>query len=160
MHLFLFTNSAQRELVSICTQIYTTAINFPCIITLPPPLLLTELKRYDNLKTSRRKKVILEISTRVVSKYRVIPCYVCAIAGLACRSPQDCESRSIPLHTQPAQIQLYFKLFTVNNVLYCTAYLEFQGLNAPLLGHQISFNLLPFLSVKISIFIIFENEPI
>ena len=30
MHLFLFTNSAQRELVSICTQ-STTAINFPCI---------------------------------------------------------------------------------------------------------------------------------
>ena len=35
MHLFLFTNSAQRELASICTQsIYATAINFPCIITL------------------------------------------------------------------------------------------------------------------------------
>jgi len=33
MHLFLFTNSAQRELVSICTQSiqYTTEINFPCI---------------------------------------------------------------------------------------------------------------------------------
>ena len=34
MHLFLFTNSAQRELVSICTQVYATAINFPCIKTL------------------------------------------------------------------------------------------------------------------------------
>ena len=35
MHLFLFTNCAQRELVSICTQsIYATAINFPCISTL------------------------------------------------------------------------------------------------------------------------------
>jgi len=35
MHLFLFANSAQRELVSTCTQsIYATAINFPCIITL------------------------------------------------------------------------------------------------------------------------------
>ena len=35
VHLFLFTNSAQRELVSICTQtVYATAINFPCIITL------------------------------------------------------------------------------------------------------------------------------
>ena len=37
-HLFLLTNSTQRELVSICTQIYATAINFPCIITLPGPL--------------------------------------------------------------------------------------------------------------------------
>ena len=34
MHLFLFTKSAQRELVSICTQSYATAINFPCISTL------------------------------------------------------------------------------------------------------------------------------
>ena len=35
MHLLLFTNSAQRELVSMCTQsIYTTAINFPCITPL------------------------------------------------------------------------------------------------------------------------------
>ena len=35
MHLFLFTNSAKRELVSMCTcRVYTTAINFPCIITL------------------------------------------------------------------------------------------------------------------------------
>jgi len=33
MHLFVFTNSAQRELDSICTQ-YVTAINFPCITTL------------------------------------------------------------------------------------------------------------------------------
>ena len=32
MHLFLFTNSTQRELVSICT--YATAIKFPCISTL------------------------------------------------------------------------------------------------------------------------------
>ena len=30
MHLFLFTNSAQREMVSMCT----TAINFPCITPL------------------------------------------------------------------------------------------------------------------------------
>ena len=35
-HLFLFTNSAQRELVSICTQIYTTAIDFPCLTFLMP----------------------------------------------------------------------------------------------------------------------------
>ena len=35
MHLFLFTNSALRELVSICTQSITTAINFLCISTLP-----------------------------------------------------------------------------------------------------------------------------
>ena len=34
MHLFLFTNSAQRELVLICTQSLRNAINFPCIITL------------------------------------------------------------------------------------------------------------------------------
>ena len=35
MHLFLFTNSAHRELVSICTQsIRYSAINFPCITTL------------------------------------------------------------------------------------------------------------------------------
>ena len=35
MHLFLFTNSAQRELVSMYTQsIYTTTINFPCITPL------------------------------------------------------------------------------------------------------------------------------
>ena len=33
-HLFLFTNSAQRELVSICTRAYATAVNFPYIITL------------------------------------------------------------------------------------------------------------------------------
>ena len=35
--LFLFINSAQRELVSICTQrrVYETAINFPYITTLP-----------------------------------------------------------------------------------------------------------------------------
>ena len=33
MHLFLFTNSAQRELVSI-RRVYTTAINFPCITSL------------------------------------------------------------------------------------------------------------------------------
>ena len=31
MHLFMFTNSAQRELVRI---VYATEINFPCIITL------------------------------------------------------------------------------------------------------------------------------
>ena len=37
MHLFVFTNSAQRELVSICTQSYATAINIPCIITLTLP---------------------------------------------------------------------------------------------------------------------------
>ena len=29
MHLFLFTNSAQKE-----PRVYKTAINFPCIITL------------------------------------------------------------------------------------------------------------------------------
>ena len=34
MHLFLFTNSAKRELGSICTRVYATAINFPCITTL------------------------------------------------------------------------------------------------------------------------------
>ena len=34
MHLFLFTNSAQRELVSRCTQSIRDAINFPCISTL------------------------------------------------------------------------------------------------------------------------------
>ena len=34
MHLFLFTNSAQRELISICTQSKRNCINFPCIITL------------------------------------------------------------------------------------------------------------------------------
>ena len=35
MHLFLFTNSAQRELLSICTlQSIHTAINFPRISTL------------------------------------------------------------------------------------------------------------------------------
>ena len=33
MHLFLFINSAQRELVSIC-NVCATAINFPCISTL------------------------------------------------------------------------------------------------------------------------------
>ena len=31
MHLFLFTNSVQRELVSICTQ---STHNFPCMTTL------------------------------------------------------------------------------------------------------------------------------
>ena len=36
MHLFLFTNSAQRELVLIhVRRVYATAINFPCITTLP-----------------------------------------------------------------------------------------------------------------------------
>ena len=34
MHIFLFTNSAQRELVSICTQSIRDSINFPYIITL------------------------------------------------------------------------------------------------------------------------------
>ena len=34
MNLFLFTNSAQRELVSICMQ-SIREINFPCITTLP-----------------------------------------------------------------------------------------------------------------------------
>ena len=42
MHLFLFTNSAQRELVLVrkkyiniyVRRVYATAINFPCIITL------------------------------------------------------------------------------------------------------------------------------
>ena len=34
MHLFLFTNSAQRELVQYVRKVYATAINFPCIITL------------------------------------------------------------------------------------------------------------------------------
>ena len=35
MHLFLFTNSVQRELVSIYVRrVFATAINFPCIITL------------------------------------------------------------------------------------------------------------------------------
>ena len=38
-NLFLFTNSAQKELVSICIQ-YTTAINFLCIITLVVALFL------------------------------------------------------------------------------------------------------------------------
>ena len=38
MHLFLFTNSAQRELVSICAQVYATSINLSCIITLLLPL--------------------------------------------------------------------------------------------------------------------------
>ena len=38
MHLFLFTNSAQRELVSICTQ-NTTAINFPCITPFKIPII-------------------------------------------------------------------------------------------------------------------------
>ena len=34
MHLFLFTNSTQRELVSICTHTQLRAINFPWIIIL------------------------------------------------------------------------------------------------------------------------------
>ena len=34
MHLFLFTKSAQRELVSIVCRVYATAINFPCITPL------------------------------------------------------------------------------------------------------------------------------
>ena len=35
MHLFLFTNSAQRELQFQCVRrVYTTAINFPCITPL------------------------------------------------------------------------------------------------------------------------------
>ena len=35
MHLFLFTNFTQRELVPICTRrVYATAINFPGISTL------------------------------------------------------------------------------------------------------------------------------
>ena len=36
MHIFLFTNSGQRELVSICTQ---SIHNFPCISTLLLPLI-------------------------------------------------------------------------------------------------------------------------
>ena len=44
MHLFLFTNTAQRELVSICGRAYVTAINFPCICT------LVKTKKNVNLK--------------------------------------------------------------------------------------------------------------
>jgi len=43
MHLFLFTNFAQRELVSIYVhKVYATAINFPCIITLGNPRIFIE----------------------------------------------------------------------------------------------------------------------
>ena len=34
MHLFLFINSTQRELVSYVRRVYATAIKFPCIVTL------------------------------------------------------------------------------------------------------------------------------
>jgi len=34
MHLFLFTNSAQRERFQYVRRVYTTSFNFPCIITL------------------------------------------------------------------------------------------------------------------------------
>ena len=44
MHLFLFTNSGQRELVSICTKSIRIAINFPCIITLIGPIYLCSLQ--------------------------------------------------------------------------------------------------------------------
>ena len=37
MHLFLFTNTAQRELVSIYTQRIRNSINFPCLFTLIRP---------------------------------------------------------------------------------------------------------------------------
>ena len=37
MHPFLFTNSAQRELVSIWRRVYATTINFPWIIILYLP---------------------------------------------------------------------------------------------------------------------------
>ena len=36
---FLFTNSAQRELFQYVRRVYATAINFPCIITLPYTIL-------------------------------------------------------------------------------------------------------------------------
>ena len=44
MHLFLFTNSSQRELVSICVQSIRNAMNFPCIITLQTIILIKKFK--------------------------------------------------------------------------------------------------------------------
>ena len=45
MHLFLFTKSAQRELVSICTQSKRNCINFPCIITLGSPCVHNQISK-------------------------------------------------------------------------------------------------------------------
>ena len=54
---YFFTNSAQRELVSICTRrVYATAINFPCIITLGKGI-------YKFTKSSRRSQTPLQYST-------------------------------------------------------------------------------------------------
>ena len=50
MHLFLFTNSAQRELVSILCRVYATAFNFPCISTLLLPFTLDNYTGKLNLR--------------------------------------------------------------------------------------------------------------
>ena len=51
MHLFLFTNSAQRELVSICThRVYTTTINFPWVFPWFTFLKFFSLRQFFNSK--------------------------------------------------------------------------------------------------------------
>ena len=89
MHLFLFTNSAQRALVSICTQhysfcwsryfhllmdsaylsgrVYASAVNFPCIITLVLPL-----KTKKPTKTTISSVILIRLRFQVYSSERSI----------------------------------------------------------------------------------------
>ena len=54
LHLFLFTNSAQRELVQYVRKVYATAINFPCIITLICAMFIGH--KQTNKQTKKKEK--------------------------------------------------------------------------------------------------------
>ena len=71
MHLFLFTNSSQRELVSI----YTTAINFLCISTLRKWILLGQwTHNYQPLNSEQCRRIPRNLSTfrTIVHNFRTI----------------------------------------------------------------------------------------
>ena len=73
MHLFLFTNSAQRELVSILCRVYATAFNFPCISTLLLPFTLDNYTgklnlRYFSQPTKYIPVVLLSFQSKFLGK--------------------------------------------------------------------------------------------
>ena len=59
MHLFLFTNSVQRELVSICTQ---STHNFPCMTTLDMIYYIYKIFNMINMLQSMQGKLMLSIN--------------------------------------------------------------------------------------------------
>ena len=59
MHLFLFTNSVQRELVSICTQ---STHNFPCMTTLDMIYYIYKIFYMINMLQSMQGKLMLSIN--------------------------------------------------------------------------------------------------